>query len=98
MDGREYPGSGEVQPRYAAWLGSIGLPTTEAGVHAAWERYGGHIGANLRMMQFIGRAKATAPSSVLFRGERDGSIVDHDAFTEHCWCRSFSELLENFPS
>uniref|UniRef100_UPI0035CA9AC1 hypothetical protein n=1 Tax=uncultured Sphingomonas sp. TaxID=158754 RepID=UPI0035CA9AC1 len=89
---RAYPNSDLIQPRYAAWLGSIGIPATEAGIAEADQRFGCQTGANVQFMAWVSRCKATAPRAILNSSDR---ITDHDAFTEHCWKVAFADVLES---
>jgi hypothetical protein len=69
----------DIQPRYAAWLTSLGLPVSAAGVSAVGECFGPL--RNVEFMLWIAACKRSAPAGVR---SLDG-IADHDAFTAHCW-------------
>lgn len=86
---RDYPNSDTIQPRYAAWLGSLGLPISEEGVSAVRQRFGAL--RNIEFGTWIRGCMASAP-----RGQGiivNGGVADHEAFTEHCWKTAFGDIL-----
>jgi hypothetical protein len=88
--GRQYPHSDKIQPRFAAWLWSIGGdsdPDFKAWAPKLW---------GYEFMTWIGRCKAEAAcrqnggviedkALAHHYSSKDYKIVDHNAFTDACW-------------
>lgn len=62
----------EIQPRFAAFMGSRGS-SDFATFNTTKNR--------ADFMAWIARCKNTAPTAAV----ANGRVVDHDAFTAHCW-------------
>ena len=87
---RQYPHSDKIQPRFAAWLWSIGgdaAPNFKDWAPRLWE---------YEFMCWIGRCKKDAAqmpdggvvedrSLAGYYRSKEYKIIDHDAFTEACW-------------
>jgi hypothetical protein len=84
-----YQNSDEVQPRMAAWVQSLGMDVTNANAVRALRSHG-----SWGFTAFINRVKADArKAGILDIGDR---IIDHDAFTEHCWQTARNEACVAF--
>ncbi|EQB03885.1 hypothetical protein [Sphingobium sp. HDIP04] len=82
----------EFQPRYAAWLASLGLPVSGSSLAEVRARFG--LLRNIEFMIWIRRCLATAPKGTLI----NGSVADHDAFTAHCWKQASADCLAAHPA
>jgi hypothetical protein len=88
--GRQYPHSDKIQPRFAAWLWSIGGDSDPNFKEWAPKLWGWEF------MTWIGRCKTLAASmpgaGVIedmalagYYSSKDYKIIDHEAFTDACW-------------
>ena len=73
------------QPRYAAFLASLGRTDEGATAKPMLMQF---------MTDFIPRCRRTAPPEAY----QNGHIVNHDAFTAHCWAVARDDLLKGFPA
>ena len=85
---RDYPNAANIQPRYAAWLGSLGLPVSEDSIEVVRHRFGAL--RNIEFGTWIRKCLASAPrdQGIIV----NGIIADHSAFTEHCWKVAFADV------
>ncbi len=74
-----------IQPRYAAWVASLGLPINDAGLAEILLRFGPL--RNAEFMAWITRCKAS------FGGKVNGHIADQDSFTAHCWRQASADCF-----
>lgn len=80
-----------IQPRFAAWLESLGMPVTQTTATAALLVHG-----SWSFMAFIGRCRTDARRAGITTSA--GSITDHEKFTTLCRNRALIECLERFPA
>ena len=84
-----YPNENIIQPRYGAWLASMGLPVTLDSV--AFARQNKLVP---EFFSFIARAKAEARKVGAVGA--DGRVVDHDVMTACCWSLATAECCQRF--
>lgn len=72
------------QPRFAAFAASFGR--TDAAFNTKANR--------IAFLSWIALAKASAPVAAVMNGR----VVDHDAFTAHCWDMARCDLLRGCPA
>lgn len=85
---RQYPHSDKIQPRFAAWLWSIGGdadPNFREWVLTDWRwRFIAWIGECKRSAFDMGMGVSDTALSRYY-SEKQLLIYDHDEFTEACW-------------
>ena len=88
--GRQYPHSDEIQPRFAAWLWSIGGDSDPRFKDWAPKDWG------FQFMMWIGHCKRRAGEIgglgvrenrglSQYYSSKDWMIINHEDFTEACW-------------
>lgn len=87
MAGRQYPHSDKIQPRFAAWLWSIGAYIEpDAPLQRGWQMdFMSWIRTNIREAYKRGNACILSTELSRYYSEPQLQVVDHDGFTDFCW-------------
>lgn len=86
---RQYPHGDKIQPRFAAWLWSIGGdadPEFKSWAPKDWGyQFMIWIGDNKRRACEMGMGVMEDRALARHYRDKDYKIIDHDEFTEACW-------------